>query len=62
MNSYLLFTSQEELFRIIEKTYDSWVQCDKCSKWRKLPPNIDPVTLPLKWDCDLDESKYTETD
>ena len=25
-----------------------WVACDKCSKWRKLPPKIDPNTLPEK--------------
>ena len=30
-----------------------WVQCDKesCGRWRRLPPNIDPNTLPEKWVC-----------
>ncbi|XP_064096516.1 uncharacterized protein LOC135208344 [Macrobrachium nipponense] len=44
---------KRELLHIVEKTYDSWVQCDTCSKWRKLPPNIDPASLPPKWFCEL---------
>ena len=30
-----------------------WVQCDRksCSKWRKLPPKINPDSLPAKWVC-----------
>uniref|UniRef100_F6RJC4 MORC family CW-type zinc finger 3 n=1 Tax=Monodelphis domestica TaxID=13616 RepID=F6RJC4_MONDO len=29
----------------------TWVQCDSCLKWRKLPDGID--TLPEKWYCSL---------
>lgn len=32
-------------------TTDSWVQCDKCYKWRLLPYWIDPDELPIKWSC-----------
>lgn len=33
---------------------DSWVGCDKCSKWRMLPPeSIDVSTLPDKWYCEM---------
>lgn len=30
-----------------------WVQCDKCGKWRELPPTTDTKTLPDIWTCDL---------
>ncbi|XP_066972872.1 neurofilament heavy polypeptide-like isoform X2 [Macrobrachium rosenbergii] len=48
---------KKELFHIVERTYDSWVQCDTCSKWRKLPPNIDPASLPPKWFCELNHNE-----
>ena len=28
-----------------------WVQCDKCEKWRRLPPRISPEDLPDVWYC-----------
>ena len=28
-----------------------WVQCEKCEKWRKLPPNLSAADLPDKWFC-----------
>lgn len=28
-----------------------WVSCDKCQKWRLLPPGTDPKSLPRKWIC-----------
>lgn len=28
-----------------------WVQCDACSKWRKLPPHISAAELPEVWYC-----------
>ncbi|XP_067300066.1 MORC family CW-type zinc finger protein 3a isoform X2 [Pseudorasbora parva] len=31
----------------------SWVQCDDCLKWRKLPDGIDMNKLPEKWFCRL---------
>lgn len=32
---------------------ESWVACDKCSKWRLLPPGINPDDLPKKWLCSM---------
>lgn len=29
----------------------TWVQCDECLKWRKLPGKVDPSTLPSRWFC-----------
>lgn len=30
---------------------DNWVQCDACSKWRKLADGMDPERLPDDWYC-----------
>jgi len=30
-----------------------WVQCDKCHKWRKLPPHISADELPEVWHCSM---------
>jgi hypothetical protein len=30
-----------------------WVQCEKCEKWRKLPPHISSDELPDVWYCEL---------
>ena len=30
-----------------------WVQCEKCEKWRKLPPRISAKDLPEKWFCHM---------
>ncbi|GMH07748.1 hypothetical protein Nepgr_009588 [Nepenthes gracilis] len=30
---------------------DNWVQCDRCCKWRLLPYDINPDSLPQKWIC-----------
>jgi hypothetical protein len=30
-----------------------WVQCDKCTKWRKLPLNVSAASLPDEWYCSL---------
>ncbi|CAJ1944433.1 unnamed protein product [Cylindrotheca closterium] len=30
-----------------------WVQCEKCEKWRKLPPYMAADELPDKWYCSL---------
>jgi len=49
-----------------------WVQCNKCDKWRALPPTLDSSTLPDVWTCDMNthdpahnnceaaEEKYTD--
>ncbi|XP_059507418.1 MORC family CW-type zinc finger protein 3-like isoform X3 [Stegostoma tigrinum] len=31
----------------------AWVQCETCMKWRKLPPEIDPESLPENWYCNM---------
>ncbi|XP_033106039.1 MORC family CW-type zinc finger protein 3-like [Anneissia japonica] len=33
----------------------TWVQCDKCSKWRKLPDSVDPDQLPERWFCSMNK-------
>jgi len=33
------------------------VQCDKCGKWRKLPPDISADELPDIWDCSMNTWK-----
>jgi CW-type Zinc Finger len=30
-----------------------WVQCEKCDKWRKLPPHVSADDLPDVWTCDM---------
>lgn len=32
---------------------DPWVQCDRCLKWRHLPPSVDVNALPEHWFCEL---------
>ncbi|KAB5576854.1 hypothetical protein PHYPO_G00203300 [Pangasianodon hypophthalmus] len=36
---------------VAKRPDQSWVQCDKCLKWRKLPDGIDTKLLPDKWFC-----------
>ena len=31
----------------------NWVQCDRCSKWRLLPPTVKTEILPDRWFCEL---------
>lgn len=30
-----------------------WVLCDRCAKWRKLPAEVDPESLPETWECSM---------
>ncbi|KAH8740029.1 hypothetical protein FG386_000856 [Cryptosporidium ryanae] len=30
-----------------------WAQCELCKKWRKLPPGLNPSTLPDEWVCSM---------
>jgi hypothetical protein len=30
-----------------------WVMCEKCAKWRRLPPHISANSLPDVWDCTM---------
>lgn len=32
---------------------EDWVCCDKCEKWRLLPPGVNPGSLPEKWICSM---------
>ncbi|XP_044964411.1 cysteine-tryptophan domain-containing zinc finger protein 7-like [Hordeum vulgare subsp. vulgare] len=32
---------------------EHWVQCDICQKWRLLPYESDPATLPKEWKCSM---------
>ncbi|CAK7348260.1 unnamed protein product [Dovyalis caffra] len=32
---------------------ENWVCCDKCQKWRLLPPRTNPDDLPEKWLCSM---------
>ena len=34
---------------------DQWVQCDKCSKWRSIPGDVDFVLFPEKWFCSMNK-------
>ena len=34
-----------------EEELEEWVQCEKCEKWRRLPPQISAVNLPDVWYC-----------
>ncbi|AES95376.2 CW-type zinc finger protein [Medicago truncatula] len=34
-----------------------WVQCDKCRKWRMLPPTFDNRELPMQWFCYMEPFK-----
>lgn len=31
----------------------SWVQCDACSKWRRVPWHVEADSLPDPWHCDM---------
>ncbi|XP_078542430.1 MORC family CW-type zinc finger protein 4 [Lissotriton helveticus] len=45
--------SQETGADTLEVPDQTWVQCDECLKWRKLPGRLDRYSLPEKWFCDL---------
>ncbi len=36
-----------------------WVQCIACTKWRKIPNDVDSKSLPEEWTCDLGRRKVT---
>ncbi|KAM7260544.1 hypothetical protein ACFE04_011217 [Oxalis oulophora] len=41
----------KEKTNALYKPDHEWVQCDKCRKWRMLPPGFDSKTLPQEWFC-----------
>ncbi|NWI98702.1 MORC4 protein, partial [Crypturellus undulatus] len=38
---------------VAERPDQTWVQCEECLKWRKLPDKVDLASLPEKWFCYL---------
>ncbi|KAJ0449867.1 putative transcription factor & chromatin remodeling CW-Zn family [Helianthus annuus] len=38
---------------VVPVVNEDWVCCDKCEKWRLLPPGQNPSSLPEKWICDM---------
>ena len=37
-------------------TNATWVECDKCGKWRRLRGVVDAKKLPLKWYCSMNKN------
>jgi len=37
----------------MEEDNQEWVQCDRCKKWRTLPPRVSAADLPEIWYCEL---------
>ncbi|XP_071715833.1 cysteine-tryptophan domain-containing zinc finger protein 7-like isoform X2 [Rutidosis leptorrhynchoides] len=38
---------------VVPVVKEDWVGCDKCEKWRLLPPGVNPSSLPEKWLCSM---------
>ena len=49
------FFSTGELNNLQEN--DTWVCCDKCEKWRMLPPDAETENLPESWYCQMNPNK-----
>lgn len=45
----------KEVVVVAEPVEAEWVQCDKCSKWRKLPSHTKSDSLPDKWFCSMND-------
>ena len=39
----------------------TWVQCDLCDKWRRLPPGEEYENLPDKWFCSMNPDGLRNT-
>merc|ERR1712003_110460 len=37
-------------------TNSTWVECDKCKKWRRLRGVVDTKKLPSKWYCAMNKN------
>ncbi|XP_055474340.1 MORC family CW-type zinc finger protein 4 isoform X1 [Psammomys obesus] len=55
LNAYWKEKTSQENFETLPTSRripdQTWVQCDECLKWRKLPGKVDPSTLPARWFC-----------
>ncbi|KAK1412523.1 hypothetical protein QVD17_33852 [Tagetes erecta] len=38
---------------VVPVVNEDWVFCDKCEKWRLLPPGVNPGSLPERWICSM---------
>ena len=45
--------SSNKLYKAAIEEERVWVQCNACEKWRSLPSNVDPSSLPDIWNCSL---------
>jgi hypothetical protein len=46
-----LISAEREVKDLMENLF--WVQCDRCEKWRVLPPGDNEQELPEKWFCEM---------
>ncbi|XP_053483641.1 MORC family CW-type zinc finger protein 3 isoform X2 [Ictalurus furcatus] len=46
---------------VVKRPDQSWVQCDECLKWRKLPDGIETTLLPDKWFCRMNPDPQFRT-
>lgn len=44
---------KERLEKEKDEPKQEWVQCEKCEKWRRLPPRISAADLPDIWYCSM---------
>ncbi|KAK2850298.1 hypothetical protein Q7C36_009081 [Tachysurus vachellii] len=44
---------KEPIENIAKQPDQTWVQCDDCLKWRKIPDGVDTKKLPKKWFCHM---------
>ncbi|GAA6066418.1 MORC family CW-type zinc finger protein 3-like [Tachysurus ichikawai] len=45
--------SKVPIENIAKQPDQTWVQCDECLKWRKIPDGVDTKKLPKKWFCHM---------
>lgn len=52
-NNLNLFIPEQTLlvFCVLGLPDWTWVQCDNCLKWRRLPDGVESQNLPDKWFC-----------
>ncbi len=44
---------KEKVDKNKDEPKQEWVQCEKCEKWRRLPPRISAADLPDTWYCSM---------